>query len=111
MNTKWLYVLFGGLIEVVWVAGLKHAHLPWQWAITCICIAICFYLVVQASKHLPVGTVYAVFVGLGTAGTVLCEMLFFKEPFHFTKIVLIALLLSGVMGLKMITDRSEKAGE
>jgi paired small multidrug resistance pump len=56
-----------------------------------------------AGRKLPVGTVYAVFVGLGTAGTVLSEIIFFGEPFKVEKIILILLLLAGVIGLKLVT--------
>ncbi|WP_138495778.1 DMT family transporter [Paenibacillus pinistramenti] len=108
MNRNWLYVLIGGLVEVVWVSGLKHASSWWEWLATFLGIAVSFYLIIAASKRLPVGTVYAVFTGLGTAGTVLAEMIFFHEPFALLKVLLIALLLCGVIGLKLVTDRQEK---
>ncbi|ANS76169.1 multidrug resistance protein SMR [Paenibacillus yonginensis] len=109
MNRNWLYVLIGGLIEVVWVSGLKHASSWWAWLGTVLAIAASFYLIIEASKRLPVGTVYAVFTGLGTAGTVLAEMVFFHEPFSPVKMLLIALLLCGVLGLKLITDKQKEA--
>ncbi|MOA62844.1 Multidrug resistance protein YkkD [compost metagenome] len=56
---------------------------------------------------MPLGTVYAVFTGLGTAGAVIAEMLFFGEPFNLIKILLIALLVAGVVGLKSITKPQE----
>lgn len=108
MNRNWLYVLIGGLIEVVWVSGLKHANNWWEWLGTFLAIAVSFYLIIAASKRLPVGTVYAVFTGIGTAGTVLAEMIFFNEPFALLKVLLIALLLCGVIGLKLVTDRQEE---
>ncbi|MBP1936730.1 DMT family transporter [Paenibacillus sediminis] len=105
MNRNWSYVFIGGIIEVIWVSGLKHASTWLEWLITAASIALSFWLIIEASKRLPVGTVYAVFTGLGTAGTVIAEMLFFHEPFHLTKIILIALLLTGVIGLKFVTDQ------
>ena len=57
---------------------------------------------ISASKQLPVGTVYAVFVGIGAAGTVIADMLFFGEPFTIMKVVLL-LLLVGIIGLKLST--------
>ncbi|AWB46295.1 QacE family quaternary ammonium compound efflux SMR transporter [Paenibacillus sp. CAA11] len=108
MNRNWLYVFIGGLIEIVWVSGLKHADVWWEWVLTAAAIATSFWLIIEASKRLPVGTVYAVFTGLGTAGTVVAEMLFFGEPFRWSKTLLIALLLGGVVGLKLMTDQSEK---
>lgn len=109
MNRNWLYVLIGGLIEVVWVSGLKHAASPGEWLLTAVGIALSFYLIIKASNRLPVGTVYAVFTGLGTGGTVAAEMLIFGEPVQWTKIALILLLMAGVIGLKLVTDKDSKS--
>ena len=65
---------------------------------------------ISASKQLPVGTVYAVFVGIGAAGTVIADMLFFGEPFTIMKVVLLFLLLVGIIGLKLSTNDSPKGG-
>ncbi|PAD30212.1 DMT family transporter [Paenibacillus sp. 7523-1] len=111
MNRNWLYVFIGGIIEIIWVSGLKHASNLWEWALTAAAIIISFALIIAASKRLPVGTVYAVFTGIGTAGTVLAEMLLFGEPFRLAKILLIGLLLCGVIGLKLVTDQQEEAKE
>lgn len=108
MNRYWLYVVLGGIIEIVWVSGLKHASNPLEWIGTLLSIAASFWLIIEASRKLPVGTVYAVFTGLGTAGTVITEMLLFGEPFRIAKVLLIALLLAGVIGLKLVTDESSK---
>jgi len=104
MNRHWLFVILGGVVEVLWVSGLKHSSNILEWILTAVAIIISFFLIVEASKHLPVGTVYAVFTGLGTAGTVVTEMLVFGEPFRWSKTLLILLLLAGVVGLKMITS-------
>ncbi|WP_433944386.1 DMT family transporter [Paenibacillus sp. SN-8-1] len=108
MNRHWLYVLMGGIIEVVWVSGLKHSNAWWHWLITAVAIAISFWLIIEASRRLPVGTVYAVFTGIGTAGTVIGEMVVFGEPFRWSKTLLIALLLAGVMGLKLMSDNTQE---
>jgi len=103
MNRNWMYVFIGGIVEVGWVSGLKHSETWWEWALTIVAIAISFQLIILSIKRLPLGTVYAVFTGLGTGGTVIVEMLLFGEPFKWTKMLFILLLLSGVVGLKMIT--------
>ena len=103
MNTNWLKVLIGAVFEVLWVIGLKHANGILPWTGTIISIMISFYAIISAGRKLPVGTVYAVFVGLGTAGTVLSGIIFFGEPFKVEKIILTVLLLAGVMGLKLVT--------
>lgn len=111
MNTNWIKVFVAAFFEVFWVIGLKHANGFWTWTGTVISILISFYLMIMAGRKLPVGTVYAVFVGLGTAGTVISEILFFGEPFKVEKVLLILLLLVGVIGLKLITEDKVRKGD
>lgn len=109
MNKNWVKVFVAAFFEVFWVIGLKHAYDFWTWSGTVISIIISFYAMIMAGKKLPVGTVYAVFVGLGTAGTVFSDIVFFGEPFKPAKIILILVLLAGVIGLKVVTsDKVEK---
>jgi len=103
VNREWVKVVIAAFFEVFWVIGLKHADDVWTWIGTALAIAVSFYLMIMAGKTLPVGTVYAVFVGLGTAGTVLADSMFFGEDFSLIKIGLILLLLCGVLGLKLVT--------
>ncbi|VEF49002.1 small multidrug resistance protein [Bacillus freudenreichii] len=110
MNTNWIKVFVAAFFEVFWVIGLKHASDFWTWTGTIISIVISFYLMIMAGRMLPVGTVYAVFVGLGTAGTVLSDIVFFGEPFKVAKIILILVLLAGVIGLKLVTKDNDKKG-
>ncbi|MEK4229540.1 DMT family transporter [Solibacillus sp. FSL H8-0538] len=107
MNRIWLIVVIAAVFEVGWVIGLKHADSVLTWGSTVIGIIISFCGMIYASGRLPVGTVYAVFVGLGTAGTVITEMVFFREPFDIVKVALIIVLLSGVLGLKLISNSTE----
>ncbi|WP_227394649.1 DMT family transporter [Jeotgalibacillus aurantiacus] len=106
----WIKVLIAAVFEVCWVIGLKYAEGLWEWSGTLLAIAISFYLLINASKDLPVGTVYAVFVGLGTAGTVVVDILLFNEPFQWLKVGLIGVLLIGVIGLKLVSDSHESEG-
>jgi len=112
MNTSWLRVVVAAFFEVLWVIGLTHSYNFWTWTGTIAAILLSNYLMITAAQTLPAGTVYAVFVGLGTAGTVVAEILFFNEPFRAEKILLIAVLLTGVTGLKLITaERPAKGAE
>lgn len=111
MNIQWSKVVIGAFFEVIWVMGLKHANDFFTWTGTVIAIFISFYLMIMAGKKLPVGTVYAVFVGLGTAGTVISEIIFFNEPFKLSKLILIAVLLIGVIGLKIFSGKSSSVAE
>ncbi|CAH1058425.1 DMT family transporter [Paenibacillus pseudetheri] len=109
-NSEWLKVVGAAVFEVMWVIGLKHAATMWEWLITVVAIIISFYVMISASTKLPVGTVYSVFVGLGTAGTVVADMVLFGEPFKLMKLVLVVILLAGVIGLKMVTKEAEVKG-
>lgn len=108
MNKTWLSVIIAALFEVGWVIGLKHAGGVLEWGATVIAILVSFTLMIRASRFLPVGTVYAVFVGLGTAGTVLVEIILFGAPVQMEKMLLIAVLLVGVIGLKMLSKEKKK---
>ncbi|WP_019535161.1 DMT family transporter [Paenibacillus ginsengihumi] len=106
----WGKVFVAAVFEVLWVIGLKHADSMWAWLGTAAAIVISFYLMVTATRSLPVGTVYAVFVGLGTAGTVVAGIVWFGEPANPLKITLILVLLAGVIGLKLVTPKSAEKG-
>ncbi|WP_100408262.1 DMT family transporter [Bacillus solitudinis] len=96
-------VLGAACFEISWVIGLKHATGFLEWTGTIVAIVFSFVLLIRSSANLPVGTVYAVFVGIGTCGTVLADMLLFAEPFRWPVILLIGLLLIGIIGLKVVT--------
>ncbi|WP_405102785.1 DMT family transporter [Oceanobacillus sp. FSL H7-0719] len=111
MNKEWVKVFIAAFFEVFWVIGLKHANDFWTWSGTALAIFVSFYLMIMAGKKLPVGTVYAIFVGLGTAGTVFSEILFFGETVEAQKIILILVLLAGVIGLKLVTPDKVQKGD
>lgn len=103
MNIGWIKVLLAALFEVCWVIGLKHADSAQEWAATIVCLAFTSCFLVTAGDTLPVGTGYSVFVGLGTAGTAVAEILLFGEPMAAAKLFFISTLLAGVIGLKLVT--------
>lgn len=105
-NKYWLLIVVAACFEVLWVIGLKHSEDFWAWSGTIVAIAISFGLLIHSSRYLPTSTAYAVFVGLGTTGTVIAEMALFDSPFRIAKVVLIALLLVGIIGLKTVTKDS-----
>lgn len=110
MNRHWAKLFIAAVLEIGWVIGLTHAYEFWTWTGTVIAILISNYLMITAAQVLPAGTVYAIFVGLGTAGTVMADLIFFGEPFHWGKMLLIAILLTGVIGLKLVTDQNQEKG-
>ncbi|MFS0726000.1 DMT family transporter [Paenibacillus sp. 1P07SE] len=103
MSKSWLFVVVAAVFEVGWVIGLKHAAGWLEWVATVIAIIVSFMLMISSSRTLPVGTVYAVFVGLGTAGTVLAEIVLFGAQAELGKLAMIGLLLIGVIGLKLVS--------
>lgn len=110
VTLKWLKVILAGLVEIIWVTGLNNADSIFSWLFTLIFIILSFYLVINATKSLPVGTVYAIFVGIGAAGTVIVDILFFNQPFTFMKILLVTLLIIGIIGLKLSTTDDVEGG-
>jgi len=111
MNKYWFQVIMAAFLEMFWVIGLTHSTNTLQWALTIILIILSNYLMISATKTLPTGTVYAVFVGLGTVGIVISDSLFFGASISFLKIILILLRLSGLIGLKLLTPEETKQEE
>ncbi|MER1958129.1 MAG: multidrug efflux SMR transporter [Solibacillus sp.] len=107
MTKYWILVFIAGLIEIGWAMGLKYANTIPLWIGVIALIVLSFYVLIIATEKLPVSTVYAVFTGIGTAGTVIVETVLFNEPFSLTKVGFIALLLVGVIGLKMLSGEKE----
>lgn len=104
----WLLVILGGIVEIFWVSGLKYANSFWLYCLTFLGILISFCLMILATKKLEVSVAYAVFVGIGSAGIVIAEMLVFGESIDFVRIILIGTLLFGVIGLKLTSKSKQK---
>lgn len=103
----WGIVVLAAILEVLWVIGLTHSSTFYEWSFTLLAVFLTFILLLGATKYLPVGTLYAVFVGLGTAGTVISDIVFFDGTVTTLKILFIVLLLIGVIGLKLVTPNKE----
>ncbi|WP_101689729.1 DMT family transporter [Dysgonomonas massiliensis] len=101
----WFYLILAGLSEIVWAYGLKMAHgfTVFDWSVvTIVFIFISFYLFAKAMQTIPIGTAYAVFTGIGAAGTALIGIFFLEESADTMKVVSLILLISGIVGLKLI---------
>lgn len=111
-NLAWGLVIAGGIVECFWASGLKYADNLLLYTLTGMGILFSFVCMVLALKSkLEIGVVYSVFVGIGTMGIALAEIVVFNEPFSLLKITLILLLLMGVVGLKLSTSKEESANE
>lgn len=103
----WFYLLIAGLFEISGAVGLKFSHgftKITPSVITVICMVLSFYFLALALKNLPLGTAYAIWTGIGTIGTVIFGILFFKEPVSAVRLVCIMLIISGITGLKLISN-------
>ncbi|MFP7299696.1 DMT family transporter [Neobacillus niacini] len=101
----WLYVVLAGFLEVVWASGFKYEEVPWL--VVLIAILLSFDLIIRATKVIPVGTVYAVFAGIGTIGTVIVEVIFENGSVSPLRILLILILLACIIGLKLTNKESD----
>jgi quaternary ammonium compound-resistance protein SugE len=100
----WLALLGAGLLEVGWALGLKYSDgltRFWPTAATAIAIVLSFVLMALALRTLPFGTAYAVWTGIGAVGSILVGMLLYSEPTDPVRIVCLALIIVGMVGLKL----------
>ena len=100
----WWFLVLAGLLEVVWAVGLKYTAgftRPLPSLITLAAMAASFYLLSLAMRGLPLGTAYAVWVGIGAVGAAIAGMLLFREPAGALRLASLALVMVGILGLKL----------
>ncbi|KKB64343.1 molecular chaperone [Robbsia andropogonis] len=101
---NWLILLCAGVLEMAWAIGLKYTEgfsRLWPSVGTGIAAIGSFYLLSVALKTLPVGTAYAIWVGIGAVGTAVLGILLFNEAVTAGRILSLALLVAGIIGLKL----------
>lgn len=100
----WFDLLIAGVFEVVWSTCLKFSHgftdLKFT-VLTFIGMGLSFWFLAHAVKALPMGTAYAIWTGIGALGAVIVGVILFKEPVTLPRMFFVALLLTGIIGLKM----------
>ncbi|MFV7790114.1 quaternary ammonium compound efflux SMR transporter SugE [Aliarcobacter lanthieri] len=104
---SWIILFLAGIFEVVWAIGLKYSEGFTKLTpsiITLVTMIISFYLLSLALKSLPLGTAYAVWVGIGTIGTVIAGILLFGESMNIIRVISILFILLGIIGLKLTTN-------
>ena len=102
----WIFLFIAGLLEISWAVGLKFSHgftklTPAIFTVACMIFS--FYFLALALKQLPLGTAFAIWTGIGTIGTVVFGIILFKEPVTILRLVCIGFIVSGIVGLKLIT--------
>ncbi len=103
----WLYLIGAGLLEIFWATCLKLSHgfsVGKFSVLTIIGMVASFFLLSQATKTLPMGTAYAIWTGIGALGAVVVGIIMFKEPLTAARIFFAALLLIGIIGLKITSE-------
>ena len=107
MNLGWLLILVAGLLEVLWPIGIKQAQnftRPWWIVLTAAALTLSFILMMLAVSDrfgVPVGTAYAVWTGIGAAGAAAVGIWLSGEPRNAARIAFLAMIVLGVVGLKL----------
>ena len=103
---SWIILVLAGLFEVGWAIGLKYTEgftRLWPTVGTVAAMVVSLWLLGIAMKSLPVGTAYAIWVGVGAVGTVILGIVLFDEPVNALRIGSVALIVAGLVGLKLAT--------
>ena len=106
MSLAWFYLLLAGLLEVAWATGLRYTHgftRPLPSILVGSAIVASMYLLALAQRTLPIAVAYAVWVGIGVAGTALLSAFVLHEPLRPAQWGYVMLLLVAVAGLKATT--------
>lgn len=102
----WALLLLAGLFEIGWAIGLKYTDgftrvWPTTWTVLAMIASV--VLLALAVRTLPIGTAYAVWTGIGAAGTVILGIVLFAEPATFLRLFFVGLIVAGIAGLKLVT--------
>lgn len=103
----WICLIVAGVMEVCWAIGLKYTHgftRLWPSVATINAMIMSFVFLSQSLKTIPVGTGYAVWTGIGAAGTAILGIVLFAESASAGRIICIALIVAGIVGLKLTSN-------
>ena len=104
VEMNWVLLLVAGVLEIIWAVGMKHSHgftriLPSL--ITIVCMVASFVLLSLAMRSIPLGTAYAVWTGIGAAGTMLVGIIFWHDPLTLWRVLGVMMIVGGVVLLKV----------
>ena len=104
---SWIFLILASFCEIAFAGSLKQTNnfTNTKWTI----VFVFFYilsivLLNRAIQNIPIGTAYAVWTGIGAAGTVLLGIIYFREPFHFWRIFFLCTLILSIIGLKYVSE-------
>ena len=104
----WIWLVMAGLLEIVWAYTMKLSDgftRGGYTLLTLVVMAASFGLLSMAMKSLPLGTAYAIWTGIGTVGTAIFGIMVLGEPASAARIACIALIVSGILGLKLLSPQ------
>jgi quaternary ammonium compound-resistance protein SugE len=107
MSMAWIYLIIAGLLEVCWAVGLKYTDgfsRLWPSVFTLVTLAASMYLLSKAAQTLPIGTAYAIWVGIGALGAAILGIVLFNESATAMRLVFLAMLLVAIIGLKFTSS-------
>jgi quaternary ammonium compound-resistance protein SugE len=102
----WILLTIAGLFEIGWAVGLKYTDgfsRPLPSALTVLAMLGSFWLLALALRSIPLGTAYAIWTGIGAVGTAALGILLFAEPATAVRLACIALIVAGIVGLKLVS--------
>ena len=102
----WVLLFCAGLFEIAWAIGLKYTGgftRVWPTTGTVLAMIASVVLLALAVRALPIGTAYAVWTGIGAAGTVTLGIVLFGEPATAARLFFVAMIVTGIVGLKLVT--------
>lgn len=103
MTSAWISLVFAGLLEICWAIGLKYTDgftKPIPSIFTIATLAASMFLLAKAAQTLPIGTAYAIWVGIGAVGAGILGIFLFQEPATWPRILFMTLLVISIIGLK-----------
>jgi quaternary ammonium compound-resistance protein SugE len=103
----WIHLFIAGLLEIFWAVSLKYTDgfsKLWPSVYTISGMAASFYFLAQALKTIPIGTGYAIWTGIGAAGTAIFGIILFSEPASLSRLCCIGLIVAGIIGLKLTSS-------
>ena len=103
----WIHLLIAGFLEIFWAISLKYTDgfsKLWPSMLTIAGMIASFYFLAQALKTIPVGTGYAIWTGIGAAGTAILGIILFSEPASWPRLLCIGLIVTGIIGLKLTSS-------
>lgn len=107
MISPWVSLGIAGAFEIAWAVGLKYSDgfsRLWPSIFTLLTMALSIYFLAQALRTIPLGTGYAIWTGIGAAGTAILGIMLFAESAQFVRVFCIALIVSGIVGLKLTSS-------